>query len=496
MHHRPANALFILICSLFVGTANADPDYIYLEEDGVILLDVEDAEPVEGWVLKTDLANHEGSGYFEWSGPDSFPVSAAGKGNITYHFRVQTAGNYEIRWRSQIAIGDSKTEANDSWIRFVTGDDVPEQHPLDGWTKVYMNTIGNWTWSTRTVDHVGEPLRQYFAQGDHTLEISGRSIGHAIDRITLYRYEDIDFSDSAVNRWELSSVVTGDGTVVSPEVITEPQDPDPDTTPPVVPVVRENLYIADLGWQDQANNQCIDNTLTLPASMTLSVDSADPESDYNSAGYLTISAGESSVLMKFDLSLVPPANTTVIEYTTGLQASNGTIHYSLGSHSDWQEGSGSGVQQPDVMVALSQASGGWDAQTRHQSTVPSDLLAQGNNTIIMSSSVAESEPLDIFALSSSDLIPRLLLSGGDNFCRDWQANVTALNAPAEPPAEVEENSEISPPTLEPEIEVEAESKKVAQGGSLSWLVLMVVTLAIGGRVGPGLISVVKLPDGS
>ncbi len=69
--------------------------------------------------------------------------------------------------------------------------------------------------------------------------------------------------------------------------------------------------------------------------------------------------------MKFDLSLVPPASNTVFEYTTGSLASDCTVKYSLGSHSDWEEGAGSDVQQPDVMVALSQGSGGWDAQTRH-----------------------------------------------------------------------------------------------------------------------------------
>ncbi len=100
----------------------------------------------------------------------------------------------------------------------------------------------------------------------------------------------------------------------------------------------------------------------------------------------------------------------------------------------------------------------------------------------MSSDVTENESLDIFALFSSVLTPRLLLSGGDNFCLDWQANVTAFNAPAE----VVESPELTPPTSESEseveIETEVESKTIAQGGFVSWLVLMALILGIGGRV--------------
>ncbi|MGQ7846505.1 hypothetical protein ACUNV4_18635 [Granulosicoccus sp. 3-233] len=493
MHYRSAKALTLMLCGTVAGAASADPNHTYLEEDGVVVFEVEDAEPVDGWVLKTDLEGHLGTGYFEWSGPNSFASSSAGKGNITYHFRIQTAGNYEIRWRSQIAEGDSNTEANDSWMRLATGQDVPEEEALDGWTKAFTNTLGRWAWATRTVDHVSVPIRQYFSEGDHTMEISGRSIGHAIDRVVLYRYDDVNFSESAGNRWKPSSVVQGDGTVVDPDEVGGPEEPEPEPeTPdpepePEVPVVRENLFVADPSWMENESNQCVDNRLALPASAVVSVDPTDSGSDYTAGEYLSVNDSDSSILMKFDLSLVPQASSAVIEYTTGDQASNGSIHHALGSHADWQEGAGEEGQQPEIMVALSQASGGWNAETRHQSVIPADLLTADEITVIISSD-AESDPLQVYAEVASELAPRLMLSGNESFCSNWQANIDAQNAPEEPPVVEEETPEVTPepePEVEPEAEakpdVESEGGSTSKSGALSWLLLLALSAVFAGK---------------
>jgi len=58
-----------------------------------------------------------------------------------------------------------------------------------------MNQTNRWYWRAATVDFVGRPIRQFFPAGEHTMQISGRSRGHAIDRIALYAYEDVNFSE-------------------------------------------------------------------------------------------------------------------------------------------------------------------------------------------------------------------------------------------------------------------------------------------------------------
>lgn len=483
MRHITANLTILLSCTVFTGITSAAEDRIYHEEDGIVLFEVEDAEPFEGWQLKTDLADFEGDGYFEWTGPNSLPKNTAGKGTIKYHFRIETAGNYQLRWRSHIALGNENTEHNDSWARLATGQDIVGQHPLDGWTKIYMSTQNEWSWTSKTVDNVGEHIRQYFSEGDHTVEISGRSTGHAIDRIALYRYEDVNYNPELADNWELSRMTMEDGSTVDPE------DSEPPVTEPPVEISLDNLIIADDSWQEQLSNQCIGNTLALPATGAATFVPNDASSNFTSAEYLTVEHGESKALLKFDMSLVPPAALAILEYTTNDEASNGTIIHSLGSHSDWQSESDDNVEHPDSMLELSQASGGWEAMERHQSSIPAESLSQDINTIVISSEV-ESDPITFYAQLTSELTPRLLLTGDDTFCETWQSNIDAANAPEELPEETEEpeeseEAEETPPTDGPEKETDTpkveETDNGISTGALSWLLMLALACSFNGR---------------
>lgn len=484
MCNRIASRSSLLACCLIAGVVSADPDHTYLEEGGIVVFEVEDAEPADGWTLKTDLEDFSGTGYFEWTGPASFSTSVAGRGAMTYHFRIQTAGNYQIRWRSHIAIGDDNKEHNDSWIRLATGVNVPEEYPLNGWTKNFMNALGSWSWVSQTVDHVGEPLRQYFAEGDHTLEISGRSTGHAIDRIVLYRYDDVNFSHSKADDWDLSSVVTGDGTLVDPNNV-NPVEPEPEPEPePEVTFTKDNLTIAETTWQDHPAGQCIDNTLALAATEIAAFNPSDSASDYVADEYLPVSFEESVVLLKFDMSLLPPATSAILEYSTGDEPVNGRVVYSLGSHSNWQLTGNTDIQHPDSMLELARAEGGWDEDARHQSILPALLLGSDVSTLKISND-AESEPLQLYAQVGSELSPRLMMSGDENFCSTWQANVDAFNTPIEEVVDpVEPEPAVEPPIPPTEKETDSGEKSDASAtiGSLSWWLLSVMLLSLGGSI--------------
>lgn len=473
MRNLTASISILLTCTMFYGAANAASDRIYLEEDGIVVFDVEDAEPAEGWQLKTDLENFKGSGYFEWTGRNSFPKETAGRGSMTYRIRIETAGNYQLRWRSHIAVGELSTEHNDSWVRLATGQNIVDEHPLDNWTKVYMNTLNDWSWDSRTVDNVGFPIRQYFSEGDHTVEISGRSNGHALDRIALYRHADYGFNPSEIENWELSRMIMDNGSTVEPD-----ETPEPEESQPPVEIVNENLEIAEDSWQQQPSNQCTGNTLAIPAFLTASFNPADPASGYSSMEYLSAEFGASTALLKFDMSLVPPATSAVLEYTTNDQAAEGAVVYSLGSHSDWPMRNGETTPFPDSVLQLGEASGRWEATSRYRSTIPANLLSSQINTIAISGT-AQSGPLTFYARLSEDLTPRLVLTGDETFCDTWQANVDASNVVAEPPPEEEseEQSEVtSPETPEKETEddKDAQSNSRSSGGALSWLLMLIL----------------------
>ena len=229
---KPLHLLVLFVSVFLVNPSFADT---FVEEDGLLLFEAESQPATGDWELEQSIGGFSGSGYLRWDGPDAFAVGSAGRGTITYRFRIQRAGNYELRWRSRIARGNNNTEHNDSWVRFPTGRNVNGEQALSGWTKVFMNRLGEWSWRSSTVDNVGRPVRQFFAAGDHTIQISGRSNGHAIDRIALYDYSDSSISTSRFD--SLSSSGTSDTAApIVPEPVTEPEpEPEPTPTPEPTP---------------------------------------------------------------------------------------------------------------------------------------------------------------------------------------------------------------------------------------------------------------------
>jgi len=375
--------------------ANADPNQVYLENGGYIHFEVEDADPAGQWSLRNEIEGFTGTGYFEWTGPNHFLQANAGNGTITYHFRIETAGNYELRWRSRIAKGDENTESNDSWVRFNTGINVTDEEPLSGWTKVFMGESNIWTWSARTSDHGSRRVRQYFSQGDHTLQISGRSNGHAIDKIALYRYGDVNFDAGLNGVLPLSQFIRLDGTLVDPNAAiansVEPVDPVTGTAPET-----ENSNAGSTPETDNPNGESAPGTentsgSSVPESVNSTGDStpdtentiATPEPDTTlseqlnvqplaeefeqldtavcqvntvtllPSKYALLNLGEQSfvtditdlqlipdtqsLLLSYDLSQLPVFSAAQIQYQTGSNISNGALSVHLGSHNNWTD---------------------------------------------------------------------------------------------------------------------------------------------------------------
>lgn len=201
----------------------------YLESGGKVVIEAESVAAKGSWSKESSIGGAKGSGYLIWKGPDLFSGANAGRDTLSYTFRIQKAGNYELRWRSYIGHGNNVTESNDSWVRFPSGKNIPGQHALNGWTKAYQNSSKQWSWAAATVDHVGKPIKQYFSKGDHVIQISGRSFGHAIDRIVLFNYGELSFSQNAFDSFNVSSTVGGS----QPPEPTSPPAPEPVT--PVAP---------------------------------------------------------------------------------------------------------------------------------------------------------------------------------------------------------------------------------------------------------------------
>jgi len=162
----------------------------FQEQGGVILMEVESAPSVSGWSAETTLSGFTGTSYYRATKASS---ASGGKGLLEYPIVIQNAGEYQLQWRSYIVEEGTTTDANDSFVRLVdqSGNPVtPIENnltPTGSWYKIYMNTANKWHWQASNRDHDPKAVAwDLAAGGQYTLQISYRSIDHAIDRILLW----------------------------------------------------------------------------------------------------------------------------------------------------------------------------------------------------------------------------------------------------------------------------------------------------------------------
>ncbi len=186
---------------------------VYIEEDGIIAIELESAGEYFDWSVDTIIDGYLGSSYLRYSGPNYF--GSPGNSLLTFKINISTTGTYRFQWRSRIAQGNSNTDHNDNWLRIPDATafygkignstvyphgsgmtPTPNGAGSNGWFKVYQNQTNNWTWDASTSDNDPHPIfAEFDSAGIYTIEISGRSQGHAIDRFVLY-HSSVSISDA------------------------------------------------------------------------------------------------------------------------------------------------------------------------------------------------------------------------------------------------------------------------------------------------------------
>ena len=177
---------------------------VYVERDGILSAEIESVEDTITWDRKSDISGFDGEGYLVWTKEDIFKTT--GKRLLTYKLKINSPGTYQFVWRSRITEGTSISEANDSWLRFGDAADFfgekegsiidpkgmgktpnPEGSGSDGWFKVYMKNVGEWFWRSNNSDNDPHNIFVTFnSAGTYTMEVSGRSRFHALDRFVLF----------------------------------------------------------------------------------------------------------------------------------------------------------------------------------------------------------------------------------------------------------------------------------------------------------------------
>ncbi len=189
---------------------------VFVEKDGALVVEIENGSFADSsWELANSISDFSDKGYLVWNGNDAF--NQPGNGTLTYKIRITKTGTYRFIWRSYITIGTNGTEHNDSWLRIADAkhfygkrgngnivypndtmqDPIPDSagqtttkpngSSKEGWFKIYMNRANEWHWQSSTSDNDAHDIFVVFdTPGDYTVEISGRSKGHGIDKFVLF----------------------------------------------------------------------------------------------------------------------------------------------------------------------------------------------------------------------------------------------------------------------------------------------------------------------
>lgn len=193
----------LFLALLLVATIGVTAQPVFKEVDGIVRVDVESAEAIGQWVVHNELAGFIGDSYLEFEGANFF--NSPGNSTLTYKIRISTTGTYLFRWHSRITEANENTDFNDSWLRcpdagLVFGErngstvfphgsgmsPVPNGAGSSNWIKAYQNRANEWFWGVFTSDNDPHDIYMKFDNpGDYTIEIAGRSTGHAIDRFVM-----------------------------------------------------------------------------------------------------------------------------------------------------------------------------------------------------------------------------------------------------------------------------------------------------------------------
>lgn len=213
------------------------------EKNGIAILEME--SKLAGSWKKETVNGASANSALAYRGSNSF--NNPNNSVINYSVRINSPGTYRFIWRNKIGIiasSNATTEHNDSWLKINASDfyglkgsskvypggsgksPVAEGATSGGYFKIYTNTI-DWSWSTKTSDNDPHSVYATFNQaGVYSIQVGGRSNGHIIDRMVLYK----ESSYSTAQAENLSTAQTNCSGGSTPQ-----PDPTPTSnTPPTV----------------------------------------------------------------------------------------------------------------------------------------------------------------------------------------------------------------------------------------------------------------------
>lgn len=208
---------FVLLLVSFTGVVNAQN--IYDEQESIVVVEIESRSINSSWTQGTSVLDGDTLTYFT---AKANSLSNPAVGTLNYRIQINNPGTYRFQWHSKVGVGTSATDSNDDWLKILADDfyakknaDKPQAsaaghivHPnptssnkkeeegypngnsKNGWFKVYSTGSAGtqpWKWKTFTSDSDPHAIYADFDSiGIYTVQISGRSAGHFLDRFVMY----------------------------------------------------------------------------------------------------------------------------------------------------------------------------------------------------------------------------------------------------------------------------------------------------------------------
>jgi len=269
-----------------------------------------------------------------------------------------------------------------------------------------MGHVGAWHWDAKTNDHTGVNVRQWFPAGLHTLELSGRSNGHAIDKLALFNYDQLTLSPNDLDTRSGTPQASVDGNTI--DLNSDPS----------------NATIVPAGV-NYTPGECKDDTVALPAI----ADILFSEGSVFNQGPINFAPQPAKAFLRFDTRAVTNIESATLEITVVDGVGDAEIEYALLDSTVWEEIDIALDPSPLPVLQLATAGRRWVSGTRYSVELPAADLESGLPGLSISALSAEAW-LSMAPREDSLQMPLLLLKGSGDFCANYRAAVAASNPEA------------------------------------------------------------------
>jgi len=197
--------LFSVTATIIVAQTNCS---IFEEQNGLLVIEYENTQLNEDWVVGNSMQNYTGTGYIYWSG-NQF-LNQTGHGNLEYSIKINTPGTYRFIHRMASGQGNNTSDFNDMWLKINAAEfygiksggstvepapqcssnqapNCPAGSTQNGFFKVYGHQ-SSLEWDGYTSDGDAHQIYVEFdTAGVYTVTINARSSWCFLDRMVLYK---------------------------------------------------------------------------------------------------------------------------------------------------------------------------------------------------------------------------------------------------------------------------------------------------------------------